>query len=183
MVPEPPAWRYGATGRCERNTGQPELPAVSGAVGAWCAANPRFKTLHAPPGALWRVVLRWVLEMRLPRRPYIYFRFVEKAAGEIMLQTGNGKGAILDMQQIVSSVSHFAQLTFWPDGEVAGLPDRLTSNRTCGKPKAGSVLMLWDGETCVLWTGMTDLQLRSVSRFATGLLGDTPSSRAPLRAV
>jgi len=42
---------------------------------------------------------------------------VEKAAGEIMLQTGNGKGAILDMQQIVSSVSHFAQLTFWPDGE------------------------------------------------------------------
>lgn len=122
--------------------------------------------------------------MRLPRRPYIYFRFVEKpTAAEIMLQTGSGKGAVPHMQQIVSSVTHFAQLTFWPDGEIAGVPDRLTSNRTCGKPKAGSVLMLRDGENCVLWTGMTDLQLRSVSRFATGLLGDTPSSRAALRAV
>jgi hypothetical protein len=109
---------------------------------------------------------------------------VEKpTAAEIMLQTGSGKGAIPHMQEIVSSVTHFAQLTFWPDGEIAGVPDRLKSNRTCGKPKAGSVLMLWDGENCVLWTGMTDLQLRSVSRFATGLLGDTPSSRAELHAV
>ena len=71
----------------------------------------------------------------------------------------------------------------WPDGDVAGLPDRLTSNRTCGEPKAGSALMLWDVENCVLWTGMTDLQLQSVSRFATGLLSDKPSSRAELRAV
>jgi hypothetical protein len=31
--------------------------------------------------------------------------------------------------------------------------------------------MLWDGENYVLWTGMTDPQLLSVSRFATGLLG------------
>ncbi len=100
-----------------------------------------------------------------------------------MLQTGSGKGAVLDMQQIVSSVSHFAQLTFWPDGEIAGAPERLTSNLTCGKPKAGSVLMLWDGENCILWTGMTDLRLQSVSRFATGLLSETPSSRAALRAV
>jgi hypothetical protein len=100
-----------------------------------------------------------------------------------MLQTGSGKGAIPHMQQIVSSVSHFALLTFWPDGDVPGLPNRLTSNRTCSKPKAGSALMLWDGEKCVLWTGMTDLQLRSVSRFATGLLSDTPLSRAALRAV
>jgi hypothetical protein len=108
---------------------------------------------------------------------------VEKAtAAEIMLQTGSGKGAIPHMQQIVSSVSHFARQIFWPDGEIAGAPDRLTSNRTCSKPKAGSALMLWDGENCVLWTGMTDVQLRSVSRFATGLLGDTPSSRAELRA-
>jgi hypothetical protein len=64
----------------------------------------------------------------------------------------------------------FAHRTFWPDGHVAGAPDRVASNRTCRKPKAGSVLMLWDGENYVLWTGMTDPQLLTVSRFATGLL-------------
>ena len=119
--------------------------------------------------------------MRLPRRPYVYFRFAGKPKGEILLSSGPGIRGKEDMQRVVMAVRVFAQQQFWPGGFITGIQDRDRDNRPMRKPKTGAALMLWDGIVCDRWTGMSDANLTAVSRFATGLLGVPPPSKGGSR--
>lgn len=105
--------------------------------------------------------------MRLPRGPFIYIRDSER--GEVLMSSGR-RFSRLKMAGAALRTAICAQVTFWPEGSVSGGPSRVTSDTLLPRPKAGAVLMVWDGSACILWTGMSDEALMQVSRFASTLM-------------
>lgn len=111
--------------------------------------------------------------MKIPSTPFIYFRFAAKPAGEMMIHTGSGRGSRADMARKVKDVDQFAAQVFWPRGNTTHTADRLTSNFLPARPKRGGMVLSYDGERYVLWTGVNDSEITEISRYASGLLAES----------
>jgi hypothetical protein len=106
--------------------------------------------------------------MRLPRSPYIYFRFSDGL--EILMHNGPGKGARADMAEKVRRVEAFAEGVFWPNGDNYHKANRHIANFWQGKPTQ-ACMCSWDGDQrYTRWTSVLDTELTEISRYASSLL-------------
>jgi hypothetical protein len=106
--------------------------------------------------------------MRLPRTPFMFFRFANKPAGQILIHTGRGRGARANMAKHVAAVDDLCYVLMDASSKMAYATRAGAPPPT---PKDGNLASLFDGERYTRWTCMTDREIIRISRYATGCVG------------
>lgn len=107
--------------------------------------------------------------MRLPRTPFMSFRFANNPAGQIQIHTGRGRGARANMAKHVAAVDDLCYVLMEGSGSKMAYTSR--AGAPPPTPKDGNLAILYDGERYTRWTRMADREIIRISRYATGCIG------------